>query len=159
MKLRILTRWRPKALGVVALLLAWPCLAADGAFILACPERITTQQTLYQPIEGWRASPEQAADSAGSGASAYSEHNLDNVAFSMGVPDAAVILAPDQQTQVIKGQWTSTWHLQASQGVWFSCRYRGTRVVLSKSLPAGLQRCSVRYNRNRGIEVQHVSCQ
>ncbi len=128
-----------------------------GAFI--CPEGIKTSQSLFKAVSGWSETQERSIISQGLNDAAYSEHSLDQVDFSFGPPEGRVWLAPDRSTQSLKGQWSSTWKFQRSEEIWFSCRYRGTTVLLSRQIAPGLTSCSVKYSRNQGIIVEKVSCQ
>lgn len=148
-----------RVLLAALLLLQGLCQAAGNALTLACPERITTRQSLQAPVAGWRASQQRPFSAQRTTDAGDSENNLDHVDFSIGPPEELVTLAPDRQSPTQQGRWTSTWMLSKSQEVWFSCHYRGTTVVLSQPLPAALTRCSAQYDMNRGIAIERVSCQ
>ena len=145
---------------VVALLLPIASQAAGstvGDFI--CPEGIKTSQSLFESVGGWSGTQERSGISKGLNNAAFSEHKLAQVDFSFGPPEGRVWLAPDLSTQALKGRWSSTWKFQRSEEIWFSCRYSGTTVLLSKQIAPGLKSCSVKYSRNQGIIVENVSCQ
>lgn len=144
----------------VALLLPITAQAAGstvGAFI--CPERIKTSQSLFESFSGWSGTQERSVISKGLNNAAFSEHKLAQVDFSFGPPEGRVWLAPDRSTQALKARWGSTWKFQRSEEIWFSCRYSGTSVLLSRQIAAGLKSCSVKYSRNQGMTVENVSCQ
>jgi len=124
-----------------------------------CPERITTEQSLHEKQPGWRESTERPVTPARRNDVGYSEHNLDFVDFSEGPPEERGYLQPDRETKVVHGQSTATWVFHETTPVWFSCRYRGTAVILAKQLSADVRTCSVSYDRNRGISVRKVWCE
>lgn len=144
------------ALLYAVLPISAPAIAAEAA--LECPTRITTRQSLYEPQAGWRESQERPFTSARANDTGYSEHNLDVVDFSVGVPDDRISLAPDAETRQGNGRWTATWTFSGKEPIWFSCRYRETSVILSRQLAPEIRRCLVAYDRNKGITVQSVRC-
>jgi hypothetical protein len=139
-------------------LLAYPLLGACASMTYECPVQISTVQSLREPAPGWREALERPFTSDRARESGYSQHNLDYIEFSVGVPEERVSLAPDRETSIVKGRWTATWLLSKSEEIWFSCRYRGTTVMLSRQLSPGLKACAAKYDKNRGITVQGVSC-
>lgn len=144
----------------VALLLPIAAKAAGSTVgALVCPETIKTRQSLLEAVSGWSGTQEHSGISKGLNNAAYSEHKLAQVYFSFGPPEGGVWLAPDRTTQAHKSRWSSTWDFQRSEEIWFSCRYRGTTVLLSRQIAAGLKSCSVNYSRNQGVTVENVSCQ
>ena len=132
--------------------------AASAGEEYICPQRIKTSQKLYGEADGWRESTERPFSTGHWDDVGYSEHNLDYVAFFDGVPEERGSLVPDQETPIKKGQWTSTWKIVEPGKIWFTCQYRGTSVQLSKKLPEYVKTCTVKYNRNRGINVEEVKC-
>ena len=149
-------------LFALAVALLWPISSQAagstvGAFI--CPEGIKTSQSLFESVSGWSGTQERSGISKGLNNAAFSEHKLAQVDFSFGPPEGRVWLASDRTTHALKGRWSSTWKLQRSEEIWFSCRYSGTSVLLSRQIATGLKSCSVKYSRNQGIIVENVSCQ
>lgn len=147
----------------VALLLPIAAKAAGSTVgALVCPETIKTRQSLLEAVSGWSGTQEHSGISKGLNNAAYSEHKLAQVYFSFGPPEGPAWpawLAPDRSTPAIKGRWRSTWKFQRSDEIWFSCRYRGTTVLLSRQIAAGLKSCSVKYSQNQETTVENVSCQ
>jgi len=124
-----------------------------------CPPRITTVQSLPEPVPGWRESLEPPFANERANPAGQSEHNLDYVQFSSGVPEERASLVPDRESPTVKGKWTATWRFAKSDEIWFSCWYRGTSVILSRQLPPAVRACSVRYNKNAGLSVEGVTCE
>jgi hypothetical protein len=144
----------------IALLLPIASQAAGstvGAFM--CPEGIKTSQSLFESVSGWSETQERSGISKGLNNAAFSEHKLAQVDFSFGPPEGRMWLAPDRSIQGPKGLRSSTWNFQRSEEIWFSCRYSGTSVLLSRQIAPGLKSCSVNYSRNQGMTVENVSCQ
>ena len=73
-------------------------------------------------------------------------HNWTNAALSDGPPNEQAWLAPDDTSQ--KGlAFTNRWTFAPTpDGIWLSCRYIGTSVILSFRLPTATKACSVHYD-------------
>jgi hypothetical protein len=145
---------------VAAVLLAAQCAWAVGPDIeFKCPRRIRTQQVLYGPADDWRQSTEKPQVAGSPGDVEYSEHNLDFVTFSTGVPEDRAVLRPDLEVKAKHGKWSTSWKFEDSREIWFACHYRATTVMLSRQLPPDVKTCTAEYMKNVGIAVQRVWCQ
>ena len=150
------------ALTITLLLPIASQAAGSTVGALVCPETIKTSQSLLEGVSGWSGIQERSDLAKGLNSAAYSQHMLAQVDFSFGPPEGLVWpawLAPDRSTPATKGRWSSTWNFQRSEEIWFSCRYSGTTVLLSRQIAAELKSCSVKYSQNQGTTVENVSCQ
>ncbi|HTZ00438.1 MAG TPA: STY0301 family protein [Rhodocyclaceae bacterium] len=129
------------------LLMSLPAVASDE-IEFRCPPRISAIQKLAQPVPGWRES--LPADDG---------HFLALAMFSDGAPEKQAWLVPDSEDQPKNKVSTAKWKFAASENIWLSCQYRQTTVMVSRQLPAGLKRCSIRMDPSKAIEVQRVWCE
>lgn len=118
-------------------------IAAQGASAtlpLACPDHITTKQTLTSPAEGW-----QTSDNA----FAVTDKKLRGMiyGFSDGPPEDMALLKPDSIVKS-KAGLLSTWVLDRSEQTWLICRYEFTTIHLSRPLPAKLKKCFVQTDKD-----------
>ncbi|SFS09681.1 STY0301 family protein [Sphingomonas jatrophae] len=105
------------------------CAAPGTAPAVApCPARIDTQQSAAAP-GGW------SVDRTGS------TKPLAEIGFFEGAVTDKVQLAPSSEGKGPRG--VSTWRFTPRQPVRIACIYRGTDVVLSRPLPAGVRTCSI----------------
>ena len=102
-------------------------VAQPAGGLPACPARITTQQSLREPVPGWTA---ERGDRG---------HALDGVSFFTGPVAERGELAPASSSA--SGDRFSFAGLR--EPVRFVCRYRGTDVTLSRALPPGVKGCVV----------------
>ncbi|MGD0620162.1 MAG: STY0301 family protein [Bryobacteraceae bacterium] len=108
------------------------CLAA--AQDIRCPERISTTQTLSQPVAGW--TNEMNA----------TPNLLAGVTFYDGPPKDMASLVPDETH--VKGKVLASWDLTPNPGrqYWLACGYSGTRLTLTRPLAKELRSCTVTYD-------------
>jgi hypothetical protein len=99
-----------------------------------CPARISTEQTLSQPVAGWTNQMDAAPNM------------LAGVTFYDGPPKDMASLAPDETR--VKGKVLASWDLTPNPGrqYWLACGYAGTRVTLVRPLPKELRSCMVTYD-------------
>lgn len=124
-----------------------------------CPERIETVQKVKEPVGVWRESVVPPFSDGTEGKRNYSEHNLDYVGFSDGVPEERAFLIPDNEHELNSELWVARWEFINSESIWVSCQYRQTTVQLSQKIPAGIKKCFVQGDDRKGITVQRVWCE
>ena len=145
---------------LIAMLFAsFSVVAAEPAIEYQCPKRVMTIQSLATPLPGWRQSTERPFTTKDKKFSSYSEHNLDTVSFSEGVPEDRVTLIPDNELEATGKAWNARWDFAQSETIWMACLYRRTTVMLSQQLPPRIKRCFVRFDNKKGITVQRIWCQ
>ncbi|MEO5629967.1 MAG: STY0301 family protein [Thermomonas sp.] len=123
-------------------------IAAQGAsptLPLACPDHITTKQTLTSPAEGWETSTDTFS---------VTDKKLHGTVygFSDGPPEEMALLKPASILKS-KGGLLSTWVLDQSEQTWLICGYEFTTIQLSKALPAKLKKCFVQTDGNGNISA------
>lgn len=93
-----------------------------------CPPEVTTQQSLTNSYEGWKAGREDT------------RFPLVSIRISEGDPSDMVWLAPTSS----KSPSIQYWLLPKSQrGYWLSCGYGSTSVYLLTKLPTSTSKCTV----------------
>jgi len=132
--------------------------AGEPTLEYKCPERITTVQSLAQPMPDWRQSSERPFTTKNAELNGYSEHNLDNVSFSDGGPEDRGELIPDNDDELTGKVWVARWDLSTLDSIWLVCHYRQTTVTLWKEMPHGVKKCFVGVDKTKGIEVQRIWC-
>jgi len=125
-----MTTCRMCVLVLVAVLAAGLAAAED----VRCPERISTTQTLSQPVPGW------------SNRMDASPNLLAGVTFYDGPPKDMASLVPDETH--VKDKVLASWDLIPNPGrqYWLACGYADTRVTLARPLPKELRTCTVTYD-------------
>ena len=108
---------------------------------LACPDHITTNQSLAVPVTAeWHVSSNKF--------SVIDDKLRGHVyGFSSGPPEDMALLAPDS-TQKKKGGLLSTWLLDSSEQTWLICGYDFTTIQLSKPLPRQFKKCFLQTDMN-----------
>jgi hypothetical protein len=115
-----------------------------------CPERISTAQTLSQPVADWTNQMDATPNM------------LAGVTFYDGPPKDMASLVPDETH--IKGKLLASWDLTPNPGrqYWLACVYSGTRVTLARSLPKELRTCTVTYDPKVTIDglpsIERLAC-
>ncbi len=135
---------RLSALLATALLLS--AGAAQAAAVPTCPARIETAQSAVAP-DGWTA--ERSA----------STKALSEIGFFDGPVANKVQLAPSGETG--RGATrASVWSFTGTEReLRLACLYRGTDIVLTRPLPAGLRRCTVAIDpRSPVVRPEALSC-
>lgn len=114
-----------------------------------CPEALETSQSANPP-EGWEVGR--------SGEKGW----FANIELSDGHPRERVFLAPDKTREdgdFFVNSWDVAWI--GERGLWLTCAYQNTDVVLIKRLPAGTKSCEAIYeqpNDRATPELQKFSC-
>jgi len=117
-----------------------------------CPKSISVKETIEKVPDGWTAGQDKAP-----------KNLLAGITFYDGPPEQEASLVYDSWTKR-NGLAYGVWHFtpNASPGVWLSCRYSATSVVLNKKLPAGISECTVTYDPKVTIdgypEIQKIAC-
>jgi len=146
---RLHVTWMSAALILGALFFARPEPAS--AQETYCPENISVEQTVARVPQGWTVGQDDAASM------------LSGITFYSGPPEEKASLVYDQWTKR-NGLAYGVWHFQpkSSHGIWLSCRYSSTRVVLAKQLPAETSECTVTYDPKVMIsgspEIRKIDC-
>jgi len=108
--------------------------AAARAAPQHCPARIEVRQTATDVPAGY-----QPFDSE-------PQHQWTNAQFSEGPPSEQAWLAPDttgRQGKALVNTWT---FVNSPEGIWLSCGYAGTSIVVARRLPDTIRRCEVRFD-------------
>jgi hypothetical protein len=137
--------------AVLAVIVCTVCAARTQEIV--CPDTISVEQKLSQPVEGWKGSVE-------TGISRFS-----NVMFYDGPLEQKASLVPDKQWRKGDKEYAS-WELgpisEPNREIWISCQYTGTFAVLSRPLPRNVTECTVTYNPRQGTSdpgyVERVTC-
>lgn len=109
-----------------------------------CPESINTNQNISNSAADWAVINDS------------SPHYLDTALFTDGEPLEKVYLHPDEETE---GKvFSATWNFQESSNIWLVCSYRITTVKLAKKIPANIKKCTVFYDKSKGVVVQNIKC-
>jgi hypothetical protein len=130
----------------------WAACAAKAQNIV-CPDTISVEQKLSQPVEGWKGSVETGIN------------RFSNVMFYDGPLEQMASLVPDKQWRKGDKEY-ATWKLgpksEPNREIWISCQYSGTFAVLSRPLPREVTECTVTYNPRQGTSdpgyVERISC-
>lgn len=134
----------------ILVLLGFPSIAL--ALDLACPDTITTRQSLANPVPSWETSLPEPLNGEPEGLS-----YLSTAFFTEGPPSHHVGLLPDIESAKV-GKYLDTWNFEDSSKIWLACVYRGTYVSLAKRLPAGIKSCTIASDRKKGIQIESISC-
>ncbi|MDB5471946.1 MAG: hypothetical protein JWR84_3506 [Caulobacter sp.] len=125
---------RSLAILATAVLLAPPmAVGADEERHAGCPDSLETSQSAAAP-DGWEAGRSNQ------------KVVFDNINLSDGHPRDMAFLAPDKT--VSRGEFfTNSWTVEGmgERGLWLSCTYHHSDVVLIKRLPAGVKTCEATY--------------
>jgi len=97
----------------------------------ACPAQIEVEQAARQVPADY-----QAFDSE-------QQHSWVNAQFSEGPPNEQAWLAPDSTARKGKSIVNSWRFVSSAAGIWLSCGYTGTSVVISRRLPVTIRVCEV----------------
>jgi hypothetical protein len=133
---------------------ASPASAGAGAAAgpdAGCPASVAVRQAATAPA-GWAVAYDQKAN------------GLAMVTFFEGPPAELASLVYDEQTSK-GGEIRAVWRFPAgNKGIWMSCAYDGTRVVLSRQLPASVRTCTVKYDKTSASggglpAVRGIGCQ
>jgi hypothetical protein len=123
-----------------------PALAGE----VHCPETVSVNQSLAKPEPGWK--PGTAALPI----------ILAGVTLFDGPPEQQASLVYDRET-LLHGKQVATWRFGPNSGIWLSCQYSGTVIVLSRALPKNTTVCSVTYNPKQTVAglplVEKIACQ
>jgi hypothetical protein len=117
----------------------------------SCPENISVEQTVAKVQQGWTVGQDDAASM------------LSGITFYSGPPEEKASLVYDGWTKR-NGLAYGVWRFQpkSPHGIWLSCRYSSTRVVLSKQLPAETSEYTVTYDPKVMIsgspEIRKIDC-
>jgi len=102
-----------------------------GAVEITCPARITTQPAVVTDAPGgWQIVQRSTS------------HAVQGVLVTVGIPYDRIELKPVIQT--IKGVRSFSWAFdstESSRGIWLSCGYKDSPVLLSQKLPANISQC------------------
>jgi hypothetical protein len=128
-------------------LFATGLFAADA---VNCPPKIETMQRLMVPAPGWSVSSDKAP------------HQLAGLTFFEGKPEEKASFVPDKQEKV-NGKTLASWTFVAGErGIWATCTYSGTDIVLARQLPKNTRACSVTYSTTETISglpvIEKVDC-
>jgi hypothetical protein len=99
-----------------------------------CPDTVAVDQHVRALPPGMAAFDSEA------------RHAWTNAQFSEGPPDRQVWLAPDSSRtsgKTVTNLWTFA---PSGDGIWLSCGYIGTSLVLSFRLADTIRACSVKYD-------------
>jgi len=124
------------------------CHAAET---VSCPASITTRQELTSAANGWAPLLDDAP------------HTLAGITFYDGPPSEQASLAYDQIRHG-KSEDLATWTFarQEDRRIWLVCRYAGTAVELSRTLPPQITTCTISYDPQTQIaglpEIKKISC-
>jgi hypothetical protein len=133
-------------------LLSFACPRIALAQETYCPQTISVDQKIDKVPGGWAASPDRSATTM-----------LAGVTFFSGPPAQNASLKYDRWTER-NGLAYALWRFQpkSSDGIWLSCRYSSTSMVLTKQLPAGTSECTVIYDPKVQIsglpEIRKITC-
>jgi len=140
--------WIFNALALIILTLGTStCLAQDKY----CPQSISVDQKIENAPSGWAASDDHSASS------------LAALTFFSGPPSEDASLKYDRWT-VRNGLAYATWKFEPDSpgGIWLTCRYSSTRVVLTKKLPQNISECTVTYDPKVQVsgspEIRKIAC-
>ncbi|WP_415913522.1 STY0301 family protein [Paraburkholderia sp. J63] len=117
---------------------------------ITCPARITTQPAVVTDApNGWQVVQRSTS------------HAVQGVLVTVGQPQDRVDLKPRMET--VKGSPSFTWEFdpaQSSKGLWLSCGYGGSPVLLSQKLPGGISQCRADGPTvdSKGTLVMNVRC-
>jgi hypothetical protein len=140
------------------ILISQASIAEAGTIEYQCPIRIMTTHTLATPLPDWHQSTERPFTTNDEKFKNNSEHNLATAMFYEGAPEELGALIPDNEEKANSKVWDAEWSFSSSESIWLVCQYRQTTVRLSKQLPPGINRCFVRFDRTKGINVQKIWC-
>lgn len=115
----------------LALLLA-PLVAFPAD--VTCPTAIDTRQQASSPPAEWTVSREDGAS------------HLAGITIYDGRPSEQASLVYDDRIAG-KGTWTAVWSFPsgATRPIYLACSYEGTKLILSRRLPASTRECRVVY--------------
>jgi len=139
--------------SIFAVLSVIVCTAcAARAQEIFCPDTISVEQKLSQPVEGWK------------GSVSDTPNRFMNVMIYDGPPEQMASLVPTKEGRQGNKEF-ATWDLRPTsepiRESWISCFYDGTNAVLSRLLPKDATECTVTYNpRQKGGPgyVERVTC-
>jgi hypothetical protein len=97
-----------------------------------CPTTLEVNETLQQNHEGWTESRSNIP------------RRLSGITIYEGDPKELASLIGDQRKTSITTM-TSTWHFTRGTQFWISCGYSGTRIVLSRPIPANYRSLVITY--------------
>jgi hypothetical protein len=106
---------------------------SSGIFVIECPARIQTNQSIAVAVPGW-----EALEFTTRGAEFEIEkvsHRYFGVSFYYAHPSEHMELRADDNDKPL------TWSFGDSSQIWASCGYSGTTVRLVTQLPPGLTKC------------------
>ncbi|KTD25394.1 Uncharacterised protein [Legionella lansingensis] len=107
-------------------------LHAASAAAIQCPQKIKTNQSLQEKINGWDAFVDDW----------NAVHPLTHVTFYCHHPKEHASLAPDNEgTKGNKFIWTFD-----RNEFWIACGYAGTTIQLIQKLPGQTKTCTVTYD-------------
>jgi hypothetical protein len=139
-------------LFLLSVVFAISAACSFAAETVSCPESITTRQELTSPANGWSPLLDDTP------------HNLAGITFYDGPPAEQASLAYDNIKHG-KGEDVATWAFgkHEDRRIWLACKYAGTTVELSRSLPTQITRCTVSYDPQTHIAglpaIKKITCQ
>ena len=121
----------------LALLLA--PLLAFGADV-TCPPSMDTRQQASSPPAEWTVSRDDGAS------------HLAGITIYDGPPSEQASLVYDNRTSG-KGTWAAVWTFPAGppRPYFLACSYEGTKLILSRQLPAATKECRVVYKSHETV--------
>jgi hypothetical protein len=123
------------ALLATLLLVTAPCWAAEPN----CPATLVVEETLKQSPEGWT---KGRADIP---------QRLSGITIFEGDPKEQASLIGEQR-KTPKNTMISTWQFAPGTQYWISCTYSGTRITLSRPIPANYRALVITYDMNVSID-------
>lgn len=102
---------------------------------LYCPKSISVRQNIDNPPTGWKVSYENT------------KYDLSRITFFDGPPEENASLVYDKTAESGE-ELHAEWHfndINPQRGIWITCNYESTNVVLSKLLPPSVKECKVTY--------------
>lgn len=104
-----------------------------------CPAKLVVEETLKQDHEGWT---EGRSDIP---------QRLSGITIFEGDPKELASLIGEQRKMSSKTM-ISTWRFAPGAQYWISCTYSGTRITLSRPIPANYRSVVITYDMNVSIE-------
>ncbi|HTL12638.1 MAG TPA: STY0301 family protein [Bdellovibrionota bacterium] len=123
-------------------LACWATAAAARPSV-DCPDRIETAQSLKSAVSPWQTFEDP-----------NTVNYLSMVDYYDGEPKGMAQLVPDNEDSLHDPVWT----FSGDREIWQVCRYTNTQVSLTKKLPKGIKKCSVKYSKEKPPEVASIVC-
>jgi len=117
-----------------------------------CPSTVSVKQQIEKPPTKWQVTYKDV------------KHNLSGITFYDGPPEMNAVIFYNYKTEsIFEGQIVWTFNKPYPSGIWLSCNYYSTNILLSRKLTENITECRVTYFSNILISgsnaIKNIECE